>query len=263
MRDRQYGYVRDYLRFQMRHTGLLRIDHVMGLHRLYWVPHGFSPKQGVYVSYPAEELYALLSLESHRHQTTLVGENLGTVPPQVNGAMKRHGLRQMYVIPFEQQPDPHCALRPVRAASVASLNTHDMPTFAAYWRGLDLADRKDLGLIRPAEVAGEKRQRRRLNTALLKFLRSQNCFSGQQSTATATAAEALQACLQWLARTDAEVVLVTLEDLWLETAPQNTPGTHLERPNWRRKAALSLERVREAPALRKILEELNWRRRVG
>ena len=79
-RERGYSHLLECLRFQMRHAGLLRLDHVMGLHRLYWIPRGFPATQGAYVSYPADELYALLSLESHRNQTALVGENLGTVP---------------------------------------------------------------------------------------------------------------------------------------------------------------------------------------
>src|SRR5205085_8948616 len=94
-----------------RHTGLLRIDHVMGLHRLYWIPRGFPADQGAYVSYPAEELHAILSLESHRHQTMIVGENLGTVTAEVNQAMARHGLRQMYALQYEQRADSRQALR--------------------------------------------------------------------------------------------------------------------------------------------------------
>ena len=94
IRESGYRYVLAYLRFQMSRARMLRIDHVMGLHRLYWVPRGFGPAQGTYVNYAAEELHAIFNLESHRHRTLLVGENLGTVPPAVNESMERHGLRK-------------------------------------------------------------------------------------------------------------------------------------------------------------------------
>src|SRR5688572_28805848 len=152
----------------MRHTGLLRIDHVMGLHRLWWVPHGHPASEGAYVRYPADELYAILSVESHRHKTMLVGENLGTVPPEVNKSMDRHGLRRMYVVQYEQP-----ARGPLRAPEpqvVASLNTHDMPTFAAQWKGLDILDRADLGLIPEKDLPKEKRNRNQLGANLIAFL---------------------------------------------------------------------------------------------
>src|SRR5581483_12125792 len=147
IREHGYGYLRRLLAFQMRHAGVLRIDHVMGLHRLYWIPPGFPAADGAYVRYPAEEWHAIFNLESLRQRTELVGENLGTVPPEVNAAMTRHHLRRMFVVPFEQRPDPRAALTPPPVHSVASVNTHDMPTFAAHWRGLDLAERQALGLI--------------------------------------------------------------------------------------------------------------------
>jgi 4-alpha-glucanotransferase len=222
----------------MRHTGLLRIDHVMGLHRLWWVPHGHPASAGAYVSYPAEELYAILSVESHRHKTMLVGENLGTVPPEVNKSMDRHGLRRMYVLQYEQQPEGPLS-KPEKQV-VASLNTHDMPGFAAHWAGLDIADRADLGLIPKKELARESRKREQLRKNLIGFLRKKILLK----TARPKTEEVLDAVLRYLARGPAETVLVTLEDLWNEERPQNVPGTSTERPNWRRKARRSLDDLR-------------------
>ena len=85
---------------------MLRFDHVMGLHRLYWVPRGLPASQGAYVTYPAEEYYAMLSIESHRHQAVIIGENLGTVPAEVNRGLKRHGVAGMFVVQYEAQPAP-------------------------------------------------------------------------------------------------------------------------------------------------------------
>jgi 4-alpha-glucanotransferase len=237
MREQKYQYVIDYLRFQMRHTGLLRIDHVMGLHRLWFVPNGSPPSAGAYVRYPAEELYAILSVESHRHKTMLVGENLA-VPPEVNKAMDRHGLRRMYVLQYEQQPGG-AALREPDPQVVASLNTHDMPTFAAHWKGLDIADRADLGLIPKKNLAKEKAARETLRQNLVAFLRKRKLLNSNRPKP----GEVFEAVLRFLARSPAETVLVTLEDLWGEERSQNVPGTSTERPNWKRKATVTIEQL--------------------
>ncbi len=249
IRESGYRYVLAYLRFQMSHARMLRIDHVMGLHRLYWVPRGFGPAQGTYVSYAAEELHAIFNLESHRHRTLLVGENLGTVPPAVNESMERHGLRRMYVVPFEERPDPKAALASPPALSVASLNTHDMPTFIAHWRGDDLAERIELGLLSRGDLKREKQQREKLKKAMVRFLRAQGFLKSQKPPAR----EVLRAMLAWLRASRAETLLVSLEDLWLEPKPQNVPGTTSERPNWRRKARLSLEQIFESRQIRELL----------
>jgi 4-alpha-glucanotransferase len=249
LRSSGYGYVREYLAFHARHCDLLRIDHVMGLHRLYWIPAGFPPSHGAYVSYRPEELYAILSLESHRHQTGLVGENLGTVPPEVNTAMARHALRQTYVVQYQQSPGPGPALSAPPKQSVASLNTHDMPTFTAHWQGLDIEDRLELGLIQAKQRPQKLAERKKLNNALARFLQSK----GWLQEATADGPSVLRACLKWLGAGPAEVVLVNLEDLWDETEPQNVPGTSAERPNWRRTARLTLEEIQRSAPLRELL----------
>jgi 4-alpha-glucanotransferase len=257
IRQRDYRYVLEFLRFQMRHANFLRIDHVMGLHRLYWIPQGFPATEGAYVTYPAEEFYAILNLESHRHQTVLVGENLGTVPAQVNARMKRHQLRQMYVLQYEQRPDPERPLRAPPTRSVASLNTHDMPAFTAYWRGLDLADRVALGLLKKAELAPERARRREANHWLKRFLTANGFLKIGESRAS----KVLRACLKFLAASRAELVLANLEDLWGETRPQNTPGTVAQRPNWRRQTRLSLEQILRSRDLRECLGEIHKLRR--
>ncbi|HKQ38755.1 MAG TPA: 4-alpha-glucanotransferase [Verrucomicrobiae bacterium] len=238
MRQNHYRYFIDFLRFQMRHTGLLRIDHVMWLHRLYWIPKGRPASEGAYVCYPAEELYAILSLESHRNKTMLVGENLGTVPPQVNNSMQRHHLRETYVLQYEVRPKP--GLRPPPRRAVASLNTHDMATFEAFLRGLDIDDRFDLGLIKKSKLAGEHRDRKKLVDSLRKFFKADR--------------DLLQAALEWLAKSEAEIVLINIEDLWRETLPQNVPGTSTERPNWRRKLRYSIEELGANPQVRRLLQ---------
>jgi 4-alpha-glucanotransferase len=223
------------------------------LHRLYWVPAGRAASEGAYVRYPFDELYAVLSIESHRHRAVIVGENLGTVPPAVNRGLKRHGIREMYVVQYEQRGDPVRALRPVPGGAVASLNTHDMPPFAAAWRGLDVADRLDLGLLSAGGARAETRRRRRLNQALIQFLRKRGRLPRESSGED----DLQRALTAYLGASRAGTVLVNLEDLWGETAPQNVPGTTRERVNWRRRARLSLEQMKADPNVLAALAELN------
>ena len=249
IRESGYRYVLAFLRFQMRHARLLRIDHVMGLHRLYWVPRGFDASHGAYVDYPAAELHAIFSLESHRNRTRLVGENLGTVPPEVNESMARHGLREMFVVQFQERSDPKAALFPPATSSVASVNTHDTPTFAAHWRGDDLVESVRLGLLPRKLLRGAKKNRERLKSALVKFLRAKGLLKNRNPRPQ----EVLRAMLAWLKTSESEIVLINLEDLWLEQRPQNVPGTLTERPNWRRKAHLALEQIFQDPGLRNLI----------
>lgn len=248
VRENGYSYVREFLGFQMKHAGMLRIDHVMGLHRLYWIAPGIGPQGGVYVKYAAEEWHAIVNLESHRHKTLIVGEDLGTVPPEVTEAMARHQLRRMFVVQFEQQPDTREAVLPPPRQSVASINTHDMPTFAAHWTGADLKDRASLGLLRPERLREAGKARAALNEHLAKFLRAEGWLKEEVSVESV-----YQACVRWLCASPAEVVLVALEDLWGELEPQNTPGTGPERPNWRRRLKRSLEEIESDPKMVEFL----------
>ena len=139
----------------------------MGLHRLYWIPDELTGDKGVYVEYPADELWAILSLESHRHRAGIVGENLGTVPPEVNAAMTKHDIRQMYVVQYEIMGDlKNPFLRPPSRKCVASLNTHDMPPFRAFLDGTDIADRVKLGFIDEKIATKERRERRLMRNAI-------------------------------------------------------------------------------------------------
>jgi 4-alpha-glucanotransferase len=212
----------------------------------------------VYVRYNAEELYAILSLESHLHKSWIVGENLGTVPYYVNPTMHQHNIHKMYVLQYETAPDQTRPVRMVGANSVASINTHDMPTFSAFWKSLDVEDREDLGLLSKAGARLERKNRETTKQALVGFLKRKGYLSEP-----ATEKKVLRACLAYLSASHARVVLVNLEDLWLETKPQNVPGTHKERPNWQRKAAYSLETFWELPQVLETLKELNQLRSRG
>jgi len=235
IRQQSYRYYIATLRHHMQHAGILRMDHIMGLHRLFWIPKGFTARDGVYVKYRSEEFYAILALESHRHRTLLVGEDLGTVPPAVRTAMNKHKIYRMHIMPFETGRIPRRGPHRPPARSLAALNTHDMPPFAAYWQQED--------------------RRSRLGLSHFLFRR------GWLPAPTGHPRQVLNGCLKHLAASRARVMLVDLEDLWLETAPQNIPGTTQEYPNWQRKANRDIEEFTETPGILKILQEINLLRK--
>jgi 4-alpha-glucanotransferase len=214
------------LRHLMRASGMLRLDHVMGLHRLFWIPRGSPATEGVYVGYPADELYAVLCVESHRHRTEVVGEDLGTVADEVRDEMERRSLRRLYVMPFELDAE-RGTLAPEPPSAVASLNTHDMPPFGAW--------------VEPRPTAST------LQTAL-------GADDGSPEAL-------LPAALVRLAEGPARLVLVSLEDLWLETEPQNRPGT-APSDNWSRKARHALEELGGVAGLDDTLAAVDRARRA-
>jgi 4-alpha-glucanotransferase len=261
-----HAYLRAVVAGMARHASALRIDHVMGLHRLYWIPPGLDSTHGVYVRYPAEELYAAILLEAHRHGTRVVGEDLGTVPAEVRRSMRRHGVLRSYVAEFAFRPRrPSRPIRPPAAGQVASLETHDLPPFAAYWEALDVEDRMALGLIQPSRARRIQDQRARLRERLLAHLVREGWVdmpgAGVDTDGAAAGRLALRGCLRLLAASEAAVVVVNLEDLWWERRPQNVPGTGPERPNWRRRARHPLEAFPRLPGVEEVLTEVNRLRR--
>ncbi|MEW6298559.1 MAG: 4-alpha-glucanotransferase [Thermodesulfobacteriota bacterium] len=260
LREDGYRYLSACVRHHMRQAGMLRIDHVMGLHRLFWIPDGLEPREGVYVGYPAEEMYALLSLESHRHQTMIVGENLGTVPSYVNAALAAHNIQRMYVVQYEFPSLLRRPPRTVPAPVVASVNTHDMPPFAAFWQGVDIRERFALGLLDEAGLRREQQQHETLKRVFVSFLRRKGWLAeGSEGDAFAV----YRACLAFLAASAGRVVLVNLEDVWGEALPQNVPGTGTERRNWQRKTRDPFEVWSRLPEVVSVLGEVSRLRARG
>jgi len=230
-----HRYFRECLAHVMRHAGLLRIDHVMGMHRQFWIPSGFEKRDGVYVRYPADELHAVLSLESHRHRSELVGENLGIVPETVNRALDRHRWREIYVLQFRLTGDPETPLEPAPSNAVLSFNTHDTPTFAGFRLCRDLDDRIEAGLL-------DREKAQELALARAAAVAALDAHVGLSGDASKISRECLVRWLQLLLESDADLVTINLEDLWLEEEPQNVPGRagRAGRPNWRRRLRHSL-----------------------
>ncbi len=252
-REQQYRYLIAYLNHHMKYAGIMRIDHVMGVHHLFWVPKGMEATQGVYVQYPADEIYAVLSIESHKHRCLVVGENLGTVPPYVNDSIARHNVYGMYVAQYELEQNADRALHAVPGKVVAGINTHDMPTFSAFWQGFDIERRTAMGLTSRGEAKAETEARFGMKRALAKFLKHGGYLKGDPEDA----ANVLNACLSFLAASPAGVMQVNLEDLWLETEQQNVPGIVEGHPNWRRKARYSFESFVGMPEVMESLGNVN------
>ncbi len=237
IREDRYDYFRQCIRHHLHHAGALRIDHVMGYHRLFWIPEQMAAADGVYVSYRQEEIYAVLTLESHRNSAALIGEDLGTVPPGVREAMHQHGLARMYVVPFELGDAHEDALRPPEAGILATPNTHDMPPFAAKWPEIDEGSRE----------------------RVVALLRERGWLAEDDNTVE----QVFRAVVRFLGASSAGVVLLNLEDFWGETESQNVPGTTDEHPNWRRKTRLDLDQITASTEIAELLHELNTIRNDG
>ena len=240
----RYEYWRACLQFQMGYADVLRVDHIMGLHRTFWVPHGMPAAEGVYVKGFPEDRYAILCLEAQRASCELVGEDLGTVPDGVRAAMDSNDVRRMFVFGLSLPDDGRAEPDPVPPGAVASVTTHDMYPFASVWEGGDIADRVQLGRLSEETANRERELRGQSLERLVAFLGSRGHIAGD-----APVSEVYMAVLRYLAESDASSVTVNLEDLWGETHPQNVPGTTDERPNWRRRAGRSLEEIERDQAL--------------
>ena len=252
-REDGHGYFARCLRHHMRHGRYLRIDHVMSLHRLFWIPEGAEPADGVYVDYPAEELYAVVCLESHHNRTMVVGEDLGTVPPGLRAGMQRHGLSRTWVLQSSLRPRAARPVRPVPRHAAASLGTHDMFPFAGFLRGDDIAARVATGQLGREDARRESAARRRLVARLAESLpaavRRAEADAGRAAEPVVPSeVELLQPALEYLAASEADLVVVNLDDLLGETRAQNLPGTGAEFGNWRRKTTGSETDVQRAIA---------------
>ena len=255
-RESGYAYLRAVLRELFRVAGMLRIDHVMSLHRLFCIPNGFAPADGAYLRYPQGEHYAILALESHRARTVLVGENLGVVPAEVNEALDRHGIDRMWVAQFairpeDGGPDARAPFDPPTRHELACLDTHDTPTFPGWLEAREIDVRVEAGWLDREEGEEEKEARTEVREALADFLDVPEDDSAALTRAT----------LEHLAASPAPTLLVNLEDLWGETRQQNQPGTGAQRPNWKRKAAKTMTEIETDTTVNETLEAIDRERK--
>ena len=228
------------LRANMRHAGALRIDHVLGLNRLFLIPDGGRATEGAYLAYPRSDLLGITALESQTAECLVVGEDLGTVPDGVREAMEARGLLSYRVLWFERDGE---AFRPPSAypsLAAACVSTHDLPTLAGWWIGADIAERLVLGLSDPSAAAAAQAARRREKDCVLAALAAEGLIA---SAAAYDPAAALHPALAgaihaFIGATACLLDLVQADDLAGETVAVNLPGTDAERPNWRRRIGI-------------------------
>ena len=224
------------IRAALRHAGGLRIDHVMGLFRLYWVPAGLTPSDGGYVRYPADDLLAIVALESTRAGAFVVGEDLGTVESGVRDRLAERGILSYRVMWFEEHaPDTYPEL------AMAAVTTHDLPTIAGLWTGADLAEQHALGL-EPNEAA--------LNAIRTRL----SATTGRPLDAPVE--EVVDTAHARLARAPSRLVTATLDDALAVPERPNVPGTTNERPNWSIALPVPLESLETTPLARRIAAAL-------
>jgi 4-alpha-glucanotransferase len=246
-REQGHRHLAACLRHHMSVAGVLRLDHVMGFERLYWVPDGAHARDGVYVRYPRDELFAVLGVEASRSGCRVVGEDLGTVPDEVRHALGRHGLLGMYVSQF-RLPGPGEPMPLPTDHQVAGIDTHDTPTLRGWLDGLDIGIRHGMGLLDDAETEAAHHQRGQ-DIAQLRGALSE---AGHLRDGD----DVLVGLLRALGASPAPSVLVEVDDLLDETEPQNVPGTALDRPNWVHKLRLSIPELEDDPEVRATLEAL-------
>lgn len=249
LREEGYRSFIELIRANMRHAGGLRIDHVMGLQQLYWVPTGSSPKDGAYVRYPLEDLVGILSLESTRHRCLVVGEDLGTVPDGFRDAMSDANILSYRVLYFEKSNDGFAPPASYPKLALAVSSSHDLPTLRAWWEASDLALKEQLDLFPESSLATKaKEERARDRLELSTALRGEKLVQGNVEPN-----ELFAAAHEFLARTRAALTVVQLDDICDEVLPVNVPCTsEEEHPNWRRRSSMTLEELSTAPRLEAI-----------
>lgn len=241
-RLRQSGYApfRQTIRAAMQLGGGLRIDHVMGLFRLFWIPENASPSEGAYVHYPADELLAILAIESHRANAVVVGEDLGTVDPKMRSALKRRNILSYRLLWFESTP-----VNKFPRQALASVTTHDLFTIAGLWNGSDLAAQRKLGL-QPNEK-GTRKILKRLQTAL-------------RLPPDAAVNDAIVQTYGMLSKAPSMLKVAAIDDALAVEERPNMPGTTTAWPNWCLGLPKSLESIQNNELIKRISKAMCGKR---
>ncbi|MCS0504376.1 glycogen debranching protein GlgX [Ancylobacter mangrovi] len=247
----------------MRHAGALRIDHVMGLRRLFLMPRGEGAAEGAYVAMPFEDMAGQVALESERAKCLVVGEDLGTVPAGMREQLGGERMLSYRVLWFERRDGTFAPPEDYPQAAAACVSTHDLPTLAGWWVGADIDERHSLGLetdaTRVAALAERAAEKARLGAALLQ----EGLITAVPAPDAALDDGFVAAVHAFIARTGSMLALAQLDDLAGELAAVNLPGTDRERPNWRRRMAQTAGAIFEGARARGTLDAMAHERGPG
>ena len=261
LREDGYHFFRESIQRCCQHGGALRIDHVMRLFRLYWIPDGMNASQGAYVRDRAEDLIRILALESVRNQVLIVGEDLGTVEPYIREMLANFGILSYRLFFFERHGDgsyklPHEYPR----QALVSATTHDLPTLAGFWKGSDIEARRAAGVLDDNGHRAQWEDRTREKQRMLDALSRANLLPHEYPRDAQVLPELdgvlRDAAIAFLASTPAMLMLVNQEDLTGEIYQQNLPGTTAQYPNWARKMRFTLEQLDHDPEARMLTQRL-------
>ncbi len=246
----------DMLRAAMRHAGGVRIDHAMGLARLWMVPAGASAAEGAYLHFPVDDMLRLIRLESHRNHAIVLGEDLGTLPEGFQGRISDAGMLGLRVLWFERANDQgFTAPTTWDHGAVAMTSTHDLATVAGWWAGHDTVWRRKVGAIDHAGAAREHDERERDRAMLWSAMQASGSASGAVPAADQSA-PVVDAALRHVGRATCDLAIIPMEDvLGLQDQP-NLPGTLDEHPNWSRRLPGRADELLDEPAVRARLRDL-------
>jgi len=256
------------IRKTMRHGGALRIDHVMRLFRLYWIPEGHSAKEGAYVRDRAEDLVRVLALESVRNRSVIVGEDLGTVEDEVRETLARFGILSYKLLFFERDGERFRMPAEYPPSALTSTSTHDLATMAGYWIGADIDARFQAGAIdeegRSSQYADRARDKQKLLEALFEAGLMPHNQERDAARIPQLTGELHYAISGFLASTPCWMWLINQEDLTKEVHQQNLPGTTAEYPNWGRKMRWTITELSSVPEARDCASMLRlWVQKSG
>lgn len=223
--QKKYSYLIKSIQQHLKYSKILRLDHIIGLYRIYSVPKGFGGKNGAYIRFAEEDFFAIVVLEAEKAGADIIGENLGTVPHKVNEILCKRNIKGMQILQLDLWQPPEDLLGRLDQNTLCAINTHDMPMFARFLKGDDLDEVRDLGILGADYHAAFKNERK---------TQIQNWKNIFQDNPVIYA-------LRFLAGSNCRYLVVNLEDLWSEEVSQNIPGTWKEVPNWRRKMLLPIE----------------------
>ncbi len=251
---RQHGFAAfiEMLQANLAHAGGIRIDHVMGLQRLWVIPHGAPSEAGAYLNYPFTDLLRLLTLESSRHRALVIGEDLGTVPPGLREELARRNILGMRVLLFEQHDGRFIPPAQWPDDALAVTTTHDLPSIGGWLNGRDIDWREQAEHCSTAQSTEDRLGRARESAALVDAL----VDAGQLASTDSLDEERLAASIGFLGSTPAPLVLLPLEDLTGQLEQPNLPGPGAIHPNWRRRLAQPTSGLLEQAGAARRLQRL-------